>query len=121
MQEQRELTQDEKDILGAMEVDNLDTLKAPLQAPINQKPSKFSDVSDNKLTLSDFYHDTRTFLDKANSTKFILLIFLMLSIPALLVTGYITDKIYEDMVIIIALTYLGVDVYEKRGLIKKAK
>lgn len=121
MQEQRELTRDEKDILGAMGVGNLDTLKAPLQVPINQKPSKFSDVSDNKLTLSDFYHDTRTFLDKANSTKFILLIFLMLSIPALLVTGYITDKIYEDMVIIIALTYLGVDVYEKRGLIKKAK
>ena len=42
----------------------------------------------------------------------------MLSIPALLLYGYISEDVYREMVIILAMTYLGVDVYEKKSLIK---
>lgn len=78
----------------------------------------FSDISDGKVTLSDFYHDTRSFLDKANSTKFILLVFLMLTIPLLLLAGKIGVDTYQEMVLILSLSYLGVDVYERKNFIR---
>lgn len=94
------------------------TLKSATSTTIEGVPTQFSDVSDNKVRFSDFYHDARSFLSKANSTKFILVSYLMLSIPALLLYGYISEDVYREMVIILAITYLGVDVYEKKSLLK---
>ena len=84
-----------------------------------ENSKKFSDLEDHKVDFVDFYQDTRTFLAKTNSTKFILIAYLMLSIPVLLVYGYIAEDIYKDMVILLAITYLGVDVYEKKSLVRK--
>lgn len=84
-----------------------------------ENSKKFSDLEDHKVDFVDFYQDTRTFLAKTNSTKFILITYLMLSIPVLLVYGYIAEDIYKDMVILLAITYLGVDVYEKKSLVRK--
>ena len=94
------------------------TLKSAPSTTIESVPIQFSDVSDNKVRFSDFYHDARSFLSKANSTKFILVSYLMLSIPALLLYGYISEDVYREMVTILAITYLGVDVYEKKALLK---
>ena len=94
------------------------TLKSASSTTIESVPVQFSDVSDNKVRFSDFYHDARSFLSKANSTKFILVSYLMLSIPVLLLCGYISEDVYREMVIILAITYLGVDVYEKKALLK---
>lgn len=95
------------------------TVKSTRTQTTVEKETTFSDVSDNKVYFSDFYHDARSFLDKTNSTKFILLVFLMITIPLLLVTGYIQEDVYQDMVLVIALCYLGVDVYEKKSLIRR--
>ena len=84
-----------------------------------ENSKKFSDLEDHKVNFVDFYQDTRTFLAKTNSTKFILITYLMLSIPVLLVYGYVSEDIYKDMVILLAITYLGVDVYEKKSLVRK--
>lgn len=81
--------------------------------------TKFSDLSDHKVNFIDFYQDTRTFLAKANSTKFILITFLMITIPFLLVYNYISADVYKDMIVLLAISYLGVDVYEKKSMIKK--
>lgn len=84
-----------------------------------ENSKKFSDLEDHKVDFVDFYQDTRTFLAKTNSTKFILIAYLMLSVPVLLVYGYVSEDIYKDMVILLAITYLGVDVYEKKSLVRK--
>ena len=89
------------------------------EAVVVDTGTKFSDLSDKKVNFVDFYQDTRTFLAKANSTKFILISFLMFTIPLLLINGYVSEDVYKDMVILIAISYLGVDVYEKKSLIKK--
>ena len=81
--------------------------------------TKFSELSDHKVNFVDFYQDTRTFLAKANSTKFILITFLMITIPFLLVYDYISADVYKDMIVLLAISYLGVDVYEKKSMIKK--
>lgn len=81
--------------------------------------TKFSELSDHKVNFVDFYQDTRTFLAKANSTKFILITFLMITIPFLLVYNYISADVYKDMIVLLAISYLGVDVYEKKSMIKK--
>lgn len=38
----------------------------------------------------------------------------MFTIPLLLINGYVSEDVYKDMVILIAISYLGVDVYEKK-------
>lgn len=105
---------DSKENLG----EEVITLKSSSVTTIETVPVQFSDVSDHKVRFSDFYHDARSFLAKANSTKFILVAYLMLSIPALLLYGHISEDVYREMVVILAITYLGVDVYEKKSLIK---
>ncbi len=89
------------------------------EAVVVDTNTKFSDLSDHKVNFVDFYQDTRTFLAKANSTKFILITFLMITIPFLLVYNYISADVYKDMIILLAISYLGVDVYEKKSMIKK--
>ena len=89
------------------------------EAVVVDTGTKFSDLFDKKVNFVDFYQDTRTFLAKANSTKFILISFLMFTIPLLLINGYVSEDVYKDMVILIAISYLGVDVYERKAMIKK--
>ena len=89
------------------------------EAVVVDTVTKFSDLSDHKVNFVDFYQDTRTFLAKANSTKFILITFLMITIPFLLVYDYISADVYKDMIVLLAISYLGVDVYEKKSMIKK--
>lgn len=89
------------------------------EAVVVDTNTKFSDLSDHKVNFVDFYEDTRTFLTKANSTKFILITFLMITIPFLLVYNYISADVYKDMIVLLAISYLGVDVYEKKSMIKK--
>lgn len=116
-EEQFDVTEQVNESLDDKDVETI-TLKSSSVGTIETIPTQFSDVSDNKVRFSDFYHDARSFLDKANSTKFILIAYLMLSIPALLLYGYISEDVYREMVIILAITYLGVDVYEKKSLVK---
>ena len=89
------------------------------EAVVVDTGTKFSELSDRKVNFVDFYQDTRTFLTKANSTKFILITFLMITIPFLLVYDYISADVYKDMIVLLAISYLGVDVYEKKSMIKK--
>ena len=89
------------------------------EAVVVDTGTKFSELSDHKVNFVDFYQDTRTFLAKANSTKFILITFLMITIPFLLVYNYISADVYKDMIVLLAISYLGVDVYEKKPMIKK--
>ena len=114
--------------LGASEIsretqDNSHILRIKPSEKINEvvveNSSKFSELEDHKVNFVDLYQDTRTFLAKANSTKFILVCYLMVTIPLLLIYGYVSEDVYKDMVILIAISYLGVDVYEKKSMIKK--
>ena len=89
------------------------------EAVVVDTGTKFSELSDHKVNFVDFYQDTRTFLAKANSTKFILITFLMITIPFLLVYDYISADVYKDMIVLLAISYLGVDVYERKSMIKK--
>ena len=89
------------------------------EAVVVDTGTKFSDLSDHRVNFVDFYQDTRTFLAKANSTKFILITFLMITIPFLLIYNYISADVYKDMIVLLAISYLGVDVYEKKSMIKK--
>ena len=89
------------------------------EAVVVDTGTKFSELSDHKVNFVDFYQDTRTFLAKANSTKFILITFLMITIPFLLIYNYISADVYKDMIVLLAISYLGVDVYEKKSMIKK--
>lgn len=89
------------------------------EAVVVDTGTKFSELSDHRVNFVDFYQDTRTFLAKANSTKFILITFLMITIPFLLVYNYISADVYKDMIVLLAISYLGVDVYEKKSMIKK--
>ena len=89
------------------------------EAVVVDTGTKFSELSDHKVNFVDFYQDTRTFLAKANSTKFILITFLMITIPFLLVYNYISADVYKDMIVLLAISYLGVDVYEKKSMIKE--
>lgn len=89
------------------------------EAVVVDTGTKFSELSDHKVNFVDFYQDTRTFLAKANSTKFILVCYLMITIPLLLIFGYLSEDVYKDMVILISIGYLGIDVYEKKSMIKK--
>ena len=75
--------------LGASEIsretqDNSHILRIKPSEKINEvvveNSSKFSELEDHKVDFVDLYQDTRTFLAKANSTKFILICFLMFTI-----------------------------------------
>ena len=114
--------------IGASEIsretqDNAHILRVKPSEKINEviveNSSKFSELEDHEVNFVDFYQDTRTFLNKANSTKFILVCYLMITIPLLLVFGYVSEDVYKDMVILLAISYLGVDVYERKAMIKK--
>ena len=114
--------------LGASEIsretqDNSHILRIKPSEKINEvvveNSSKFSELEDHKVNFVDLYQDTRTFLAKANSTKFILVCYLMITIPLLLIYGYVSEDVYKDMVILISIGYLGIDVYEKKSMIKK--
>lgn len=74
-----------------------------------------------KVRFVDFYKDARTFLEKANSTKFVLVSYILLSSPVLLMLGYLSEDVYREILIIISLTYLGVDVYEKKTQVRHNK
>lgn len=81
---------------------------------------EFSDVSkDGKVNFSDLYIDTRTFLSKANSTKFIIVCFILILSPWLLYLGYLAEDTYREIVLWTTLSYMGVDVYENRKMIRK--
>ena len=82
-------------------------------------PSQFSKLEGKHLRFKDFYQDARTFLEKANSTKFILVVYILLTSPLLLMGGYLSETVYREILILITLTYLGVDVYEKKALVRK--
>ena len=114
--------------LGASEIsretqDNSHILRIKPSEKINEvvveNSSKFSELEDHKVNFVDLYQDTRTFLAKANSTKFILVCYLMITIPLLLIYGYVSEDVYKDMVILISIGYLGIDVYERKAMIKK--
>lgn len=85
----------------------------------NDSHENFSKLDGNRLKLIDFYRDARTFLEKANSTKFIVVAFILINSPILLMTGHLTELVYREIIIIIALTYLGVDAYEKRSVFRR--
>lgn len=74
-----------------------------------------------KVRFVDFYKDARTFLEKANSTKFVLVSYILLSSPVLLMLGYLSEDVYREILIIISLTYLGVDAYEKKTQVRHNK
>ena len=88
-EEQFDVTEQANESSDDKDVETI-TLKSSSVGTIDTIPVQFSDVSDNKVRFSDFYHDARSFLAKANSTKFILIAYLMLSIPVLLLYGYIS-------------------------------
>lgn len=80
---------------------------------------RLSKLEGSKVRFVDFYRDARTFLEKANSTKFVLVSYILLTSPLLLMGGFLSEDVYREILIIISLTYLGVDAYEKRSLVRK--
>lgn len=80
--------------------------------------ANLSPLTGSKVSFIDFYRDARTFLEKANSTKFIIVSFILLSSPLLLYMDLLSETVYREIIIIISLTYLGVDVYERKSLVK---
>lgn len=80
-----------------------------------------SKLEGTKVRFVDFYKDARTFLEKANSTKFVLVSYILLSSPILLMLGYLSEDVYREILIIISLTYLGVDAYEKKSQVSHNK
>lgn len=81
--------------------------------------SRFSRLSGNSIRFVDFYRDARTFLEKANSTKFIIVSYILLTSPVLLMFGFLSEGVYRELVALVTLTYLGVDVYEKQTLVRR--
>lgn len=83
--------------------------------------NNLSKLEGTKVRFVDFYKDARTFLEKANSTKFVLVSYILLSSPMLLMFGYLSEDVYREILIIISLTYLGVDAYEKKTQVRHNK
>lgn len=81
--------------------------------------NNLSKLEGTKVRFVDFYRDARTFLEKANSTKFVLVSYVLLSSFVLLTLGFLSEDVYREILIIISLTYLGVDAYEKKTLVRK--
>ena len=92
------------------------------QVVIDTTPkSQFSKLDGNKLHFKDIYQDVRTLAQKTNSTKFIVTAYSMLTATALLMLNFISPDIYENMTLILTLSYLGADVVEKGVLLTKSK
>jgi hypothetical protein len=92
------------------------------QVVIDTTPkSEFSRLEGNKLHFKDIYQDARTLAQKTNSTKFIVTAYSMLTATALLMLNFISPDIYENMTLILTLSYLGADVVEKGVLLTKSK
>ena len=92
------------------------------QVVIDTTPkSEFSRLEGGKLHFKDIYQDVRTLAQKTNSTKFILTAYSMLTVTALLMLSFISPEIYEDMTLILTLSYLGADVVEKGVILTKSK
>lgn len=87
----------------------------------NVAPSTFSTLSGEHLRLKDIYQDARTLFQKANSTKFVVVAFSLVITPLLLMGGFVSPDIFKDMTIILTLSYLGADVFERQALIKNTK
>ena len=92
------------------------------QVVIDTTPkSEFSKLDGNRLQFKDIYQDVRTLAQKTNSTKFIVTAYSMLTATALLMLNFISPDIYENMTLILTLSYLGADVVEKGVLLTKSK
>ena len=92
------------------------------QVVIDTTPkSEFSKLDGNRLHFKDIYQDARTLAQKTNSTKFIVTAYSMLTATALLMLNFISPDIYENMTLILTLSYLGADVVEKGVLLTKSK
>ena len=92
------------------------------QVVIDTTPkSEFSKLDGNRLHFKDIYQDVRTLAQKTNSTKFIVTAYSMLTATALLMLNFISPDIYENMTLILTLSYLGADVVEKGVLLTKSK
>ena len=92
------------------------------QVVIDTTPkSEFSRLDGNRLHFKDIYQDVRTLAQKTNSTKFIVTAYSMLTATALLMLNFISPDIYENMTLILTLSYLGADVVEKGVLLTKSK
>lgn len=77
--------------------------------------AKFSEVDkDGKLDIKDVYVDVRAFLDRTNFSKFIIVSFTLILSPFLLYLGLLDAHTYREIVLIMGLTYLGVDAYQNR-------
>lgn len=87
---------------------------------MTQENPFLSDVhKDGKIDLADIYVDTRTFLSKANSTKFMIVAFTLILSPFLLYYGLLSEETYREIIIVVSLTYLGVDMFEKYKMMGK--
>lgn len=91
------------------------------QVVIDTDRSYFSDLTERKIRFVDIYQDARTLMQKANSTKFIVISYSLLALTSLLMMGFISPDVFKDMFIMLALSYMGVDAFEKQALIKKRK
>ena len=92
------------------------------QVVIDTTPkSEFSRLDGNRLHFKDIYQDVRTLAQKTNTTKFIVTAYSMLTATALLMLNFISPDIYENMTLILTLSYLGADVVEKGVLLTKSK
>lgn len=83
---------------------------------VNKKAVK---ALEDSLSLDDFYRDCRTFFQKASSTKFVVTMFVLITNPLLLYLGVLPSQVYQEIILLTTLTYLGVDVYEKKITRKK--
>lgn len=78
-----------------------------------EAPMQFSDIEkDGRVDFADVYVDARSFLAKANTTKFVITAFILVLAPMLLVQGHLSEDVFRELMLITALAYLGVDAYE---------
>lgn len=114
----------ENSVIEEVEYEEQTTLKITPSSTTNRvvvdtnTHENLSKLEGPKVRFVDFYKDARTFLEKANSTKFVLVSYILLSSPILLILGYLSEDVYREILIIISLTYLGVDAYEKKTQVR---
>lgn len=91
------------------------------QVVVDTDRSHFSDLTGRKIRFVDIYQDARTLMQKTNSTKFIVISYSLLALTSLLMMGFISPAVFKDMFIMLALSYMGVDAFEKQALMRKRK
>lgn len=91
------------------------------QVVVDTNRSHFSDLTERKIRFVDIYQDARTLMQKANSTKFVVISYSLLALTSLLMMGFISPDVFKDMFIILSLSYMGVDAYEKQALMGRQK